>query len=556
MKFIIIKFFCLFAFANIYAQNNTVGVLQNSDESYLGYTFFSPFNSTNAYLVDNCGRLVNQWTRGTRPGLSAYFLDNGLLLRTYKIDPIGPFTSASNAGGLELVDWDNNVVWFYEFNDDQSLSHHDAVMMPNGNLLVLTWELTYTDELIELGRDPNEIFSEGFMWSEKILEIKPIGNNDMEIIWQWEIKDHYIQDFDDTKLNFGVVSEHPELFDINLPELNSNNSNSTRDWNHFNAIDYNPLLDQILISTRNSDEIWIIDHSTTTEEAASHAGGTYGKGGDILYRWGNANAYDRASVAAQKLFGQHGVNWITEGEDTGLIMIYNNGNGRPGTDYSTVEILLPPQSSPGFYDIPDVDPLGPENPEWLYDGDTNGPFFSPYLSNAQRLPNGNTFINAGSPGHIYEVTMEEEIVWEYIIPLSGNSPVPQGSFANNNSTFRAYKYGLDYPGFNGINLVASETIEPNNNPDPCDLVSTEELNVDLLNLNHIYDGNLQTLNVYFQGKHDVLLQIYDLHGRSILQSKLWQGENIIDLSGLEKTMYVFTVSTNSKIIKTEKIIVH
>jgi hypothetical protein len=154
------------------------------------------------------------------------------MLRTYKPAPAGPFTSASNAGGLELVDWDNNTVWSYEFNTPTWISHHDAVYMPNGNMLVLTWDLVYTDELIEMGRDPDEIAPEGYMWSERIIEVEPIGSNDMNIVWQWEVKHHYIQDFDSTKLNYGVVADHPELFNINLPELSSSNSNSSRDWNH------------------------------------------------------------------------------------------------------------------------------------------------------------------------------------------------------------------------------------------------------------------------------------------------------------------------------------
>ena len=291
----------------------TVGTIQNDPESLQGYTFFSPFSGTKAYLVDNCGYLINEWDRGTFPGLAAYFLETGHVFRTYKVSPQGPFTSASNAGGIELVDWENNSVWSYEINTPTWLSHHDAVQMPNGNILMLTWELVFEDELIELGRDPNEISVEGFMWSEKIIEIKPVQPDGAVIVWEWNIKDHYIQDFDSEKLNYGVVSEHPELFNINLSEINSPNSNSDRDWNHFNSIDYNSDLDQILISVRNSDEIWILDHSTTTAEAASHSGGIYGKGGDILYRWGNASAYNRAPVSDQKLFGQHGVHWIKEG---------------------------------------------------------------------------------------------------------------------------------------------------------------------------------------------------------------------------------------------------
>ena len=477
MNYKLIPIFLATIFFSFQGITQTVGTLQNDETSLQGYTFFSPFSGTKAWIVDNCGRLINSWDRGTRPGLAAYFLENGLMLRTYKADLEGPFTSASNAGGIELVDWDNNTVWHYEWNTPTALSHHDAVYMPNGNILLLTWELVYTDELIDLGRDPNEIAIEGYMWSEKIVEIEPVGSDDINVVWQWEIKDHYIQDFDATKQNYGVISEHPELFNINLPELNSNNSNATRDWNHFNSIDYNESLDQILISVRNSDEIWIIDHSTTTAEAASNEGGLYGRGGDILYRWGNASAYERGEVNEQKLFGQHGAHWIRDGlTDAGKILLFNNGNGRPGTDYSTAEILIPPQDANGGYITSDTNPFGPEEQEWIY-GDQDGEdFYSPYLSNAQRLVNGNTLINSGSPGRIFEIDSDRNTVWQYEIPLFGDAPANQGGNVNNNSNFRAYKYPADYLGFEGVDLTPGETIENGENPIGCEIfVGSEEL---------------------------------------------------------------------------------
>jgi len=525
-----------------------MGVQQNDNGSLQGYTFFSPFSGTKAYLVDNCGQLVNEWDRGTRPGLAAYFLDNGLMFRTFKSALNGPFTSASNAGGLELVDWDNETVWSYQINTATELSHHDAVYMPNGHILVLTWELVFTDELIELGRDPNEIAQEGYMWSEKIVELEPVGNNEANIVWEWRIKDHYIQDFDATKGGFGVVAEHPELFDINLPELNSSNSNSTRDWNHFNAIDYHPDLDQILISVRNSDEIWILDHSTTIAEAASHSGGKYGKGGDILYRWGNASAYGRAPASEQKLFGQHGVNWIREGlKDAGKILIFNNGNGRPGPDFSTAEILTPPQDSIGGYLLPDNDPFGPEASEIVYGNQASEQDYSPFLSNTQRLSNGNTLLNYGSIGTIIEVDSQRNKVWEYIIPLSGDFPLNQGQNPNNNGNFRAYKFSENYPGFDGVDLSPGAIIEMGGNPLNCEiLVSNNELQQEALNVSLSYNTVDRFIRLSNPEGLSIQLSIHDLLGRTVLTHSIQHTELQMRLPEQFKGMYFINIRADHR----------
>lgn len=551
-KYCLISF--LFIWFSAYIKSQTIGVTLAEEGSLKGYTFFSPFSSTKAYLIDNCGYLINRWDRGTRPGLSAYFLENGWMLRTYKPPVQGPFTSASNAGGLELVDWDNNTVWSHEFNSDTWLSHHDAVYLPNGHILVLTWELVFTDELVELGRDPNEIAVEGFMWSERIIEVEPVGSNDLNIVWEWQIKDHYIQDFDSTKLNFGVVSDHPELFNINLPEINSSNSNSSRDWNHFNAIDYNEALDQILISVRNSDEIWILDHSTTTVEAASHEGGKYGKGGDILYRWGNASAYNRASVSEQKLFGQHGVHWIKDGlEDAGKILIYNNGNGRPGTDYSTVEIIVPPQDANGGYLINPDEPFGPIDPDWIYGNQPGENFYSAYLSNAQRLENGNTLINAGSPGIVFEIDENKKKVWEYIIPLSGDTPYTQGQTANNNSTFRAYKFSPDFPGLAGLDLTAGSTIELGNSPINCELINAD-FESNNLNVELIIDAFSKTAIIINPNNKELRVDLFDVAGKNSLTQKINGFENTIEFSGFSNGIYFLKVAENRRRFFVRKII--
>ena len=97
------------------------------------------------------------------------------------------------------------------------------------------------------------------------------------------------------------------------------------DWNHVNSVQYNAELDQIILSSHNQNEIWIIDHSTTVEEASGHTGGVYGKGGDFLYRWGNPSIYGRGTSNDTKLGGQHDAHWIANGlPGAGNILIFNN----------------------------------------------------------------------------------------------------------------------------------------------------------------------------------------------------------------------------------------
>jgi hypothetical protein len=241
--------------------------------------------------------------------------------------------------------------------------------------------------------------------------------------------DHLIQDFDPTKNNYGVVQDHSELIDVNYGTRDA-------DWNHINAIDYNAQLDQILLSVHNFNEIWIIDHSTTTEEAAGHTGGNSGKGGDLLYRWGNPVAYGAGTVNDQKFFGQHGANWINSGcPGAGNILVFNNGNEK--RRYSTVDEIIPPIDAAGAYQKIDGMAYGPEQQTWVYVSSNPTDLFSMTLSSAQRLPNGNTLICSANQGLFIEVTPGEQIVWQYLNILP--SPVY-------NAVARVQRYPTDYPG--------------------------------------------------------------------------------------------------------------
>jgi hypothetical protein len=448
----------LLVLISVKAQNRTVGLFFNDSTSFDGYTFFAPASYINTYLIDNDGRLVHVWEGTHRPGLSAYLLKNGNLLRTaFKMNPL--FNGGGTGGLIQEYDWAGNQLWEYEYSSIEFHQHHDIERLPNGNTLIIAWELKSFEEATTAGRNP-ALMSQGKLWPDHIIEIQPDGTTGGNIVWEWHVWDHLIQDYDPSELNYGVVSEHPELIDINFV---SNLPNALgADWNHVNSVDYNEELDQIILSVHHFGEVWIIDHSTTTLEAAGHTGGNSGMGGDLLYRWGNPQTYKRGDAADQKLFGQHDAQWIeSELPGEGNILIFNNGRNRPGGDYSTVDEFISPVDENGNYPLNSDSTYGPDEFIWSYADPDPFNFFAPNVSGTQRLPNGNTLICSGTWGRFFEVTNEGEMAWLYVNPVIGTGPMyyEDPIPGTQNWAFRAYRYAPDYPGLDGRDLTPGDPIE-------------------------------------------------------------------------------------------------
>ncbi len=440
----------------------TTGLLLNAPGASDGYTLFSPNTTGDTYLIDKDANLVNQWTSNYAPGLLGYLLEDGSLLRA--ASPTGQggngFIEAAGAGGLlERFDWDGNLTWQFSYSTPTQLAHHDFEVMPNGNILLIAWELKSEAEATQAGRDPN-LPGPGFLYPDHIIEVQPdYVNGGGTIVWEWYVWDHLVQEFDATKDNYygpTGVEDHPELIDINFVSVFDDGAGAPEDWTHANGIDYNAELDQIVLSVREFSEFWIIDHSTTTEEAAGHTGGNSGMGGDLLYRWGNPQAYDRGDASDRVLFYQHDAKWVEDGDPgEGNITVLNNGFGRPGTDFTTVEEIAPPVD--GFnYTLDTGQPYGPNDTAWTYTAAAPDDFTA-IISGTQRLPNGNTQITYGVKGTFVEVTPEGEEVWRYVSPyitgatLGPEDPIPflgindpVLSTLRANFTFRAIDYPADY----------------------------------------------------------------------------------------------------------------
>ncbi len=452
----------------------TVGLIYCTDEMQEGYTLFSPMASNTSYLIDEFGREVHHWISpgDHRPGLSAYLLDNGSLLRTANLgqNQPGEFSGGGSAGKVEMISWDGVLEWSWSYSTEMYRSHHDIEPLPNGNLLMIAWEYRSESEAVEAGKYPQDDSSRAVttssVWPDKIIEVKPIGLDDAEIVWEWTFWDHIIQDYDSSKANFGIVSEHPELLDVNYIDA-AGSASGGRDWLHCNGIDYNENLDQIAISCKNTNEIYIIDHSTTTEEAAGHSGGNSGKGGDILYRYGNPESYQRGGPEDQVLFAQHDVQWIKDGyPDAGKLMIFNNGKGRD-IQYSSVDVIETPIEGYNYY-IDKEEPFGPENLSWSWDDGIE--MYSAAISGSTRLSNGNTLMTFGIQGTLVEVDYTGKIVWKYISPVNDLGIMTQGDSifsSNGNKVFKVSRHSPMHPALINRDLSPNDYIEnwQNNCPD-------------------------------------------------------------------------------------------
>jgi hypothetical protein len=183
-------FFLLVTFKLSIAQETVGLIFDNVNETKSnGYTLFKPTSDDRTFLINSCGEVVNQWTFSGDNSRNSYLLENGNLLQSSGII-------------AELRDWNDNILWSIDIRAQFGFRlHHDIEPLPNGNFL----------GLVRDGYSNTEMFAEGLdtdydiesLVLQRIIEIEPVGSDAANIVWDWKLFDHLVQDFDSSKPNFG-----------------------------------------------------------------------------------------------------------------------------------------------------------------------------------------------------------------------------------------------------------------------------------------------------------------------------------------------------------------
>jgi Arylsulfotransferase (ASST) len=412
----------------------TGATVYHPKKAWSGYTIYQAAD-LGALLIDMNGREVHLW-KGLR-GFPNKLLPGGYVLgSTSERDPKYGFQDEAD---LVQVDWEGKIVWKFdrhEFIEDpghepqwMARQHHDyqregnpvgyyvpglEPKMNEGNTLILAHRNVHKPEI-----------SDKPLLDDVILEV----NWDGKIIWEWSVSDHFEElGFDESAKNVLFRNPNTHTFE-----------HSAGDWMHINSMSKvgpNKFYDQgderfhpdnIIWDAREANIITIIDKKT----------------GKIVWKLGP----DYSTPEVKHLgwiIGQHHAHIIPQGlPGEGNLLVFDNG-GWAGYG-------LPNPASPygGKNAVRDHSRILEINPvtleiEWQYTPTEAGfqapldsyRFYSPYISSAQRLPNGNTLITEGADGRIFEVTREHELVWEYISPYKNNR--------NSNMVYRAYRVPYDW----------------------------------------------------------------------------------------------------------------
>ena len=244
-------------------------------------------------------------------------------------------------------------------SEDFNLIHHEAQRTVDGNYLALSaTSHDLTDEQ-RAAICPGDDLPFNAL-SDVAVEFTPEG----EILRTWDLWD--VIDIDD------VPGEEMcnAFFAVD----------GARDWTHANAVVYDPDRDAVIFSARHTSQVIAMQH-----------GEDLGPQTELLWTFGDNGTLPLTGDGPRY---QHAV----EVQDDGSILLYDNGNGRPGTDPADPE--NPPYSRAVLYAVADRSDVPADwqvTQLWEHrTDDVDGePLFAAFIGDADRVSNGNVLITHG-----------------------------------------------------------------------------------------------------------------------------------------------------------------
>ncbi|WP_346666005.1 aryl-sulfate sulfotransferase [uncultured Mailhella sp.] len=420
----------------------------NPEKAYNGYTILAG----SACLIDMNGNLVKRWN--SKDGMPNKILPGGRLMTSGETWKDGQQDKTS----LVTLDFNGKQLW--EFRDWQNVpaipgqpqkdgktpiarQHHDfqrkdtpvyftpSAGSASSDAAETTLVLSHTNEKIA------RIHPSMQLVTDVLLEVDSKG----KVVWTWKISDH-VDELGFTDASFKAMNTFPPSDNRAAGRHGTKiKPGAGYDWMHINCASYvgpnkwfdagdrrfNP--DNIIVNSRDSNMMFIIERAT----------------GKVVWRLGPNFAPGTEDFKVGQIVGAHGIHIIPRGlPGEGNILFFDNG-GLGGYGAPT-----PDRPVSGFHNVQRpysrVVEFNPVTKEivWEYDwhknhkgllGHMDFKFFSPFVSYAQRLPNGNTVITEGDMSRIFEITSDYETVWEYLSPYADE---------NAGILYRSYRVPYDW----------------------------------------------------------------------------------------------------------------
>ncbi|WP_147263348.1 hypothetical protein [Roseimicrobium gellanilyticum] len=304
----------------------------------------TPSMQGESYLVAPGGEVRHTWPSKFIPSGPGRIDKTGALLRVERDERIPRSFMAPGATGgrITKIGWDGGEQWSFSVSTPKNLVHHDALQLPNGNILALVWERHEPDVAQGKGRDANKVGKAG-LWSECLWELQPQGKSGAQIVWEWKAWNH-ARRFPEAPLPKSLRHFEPgERININ------DGRTPAPAWAGVSRMEYHARRDQILLVASGMGGVWVLDHSTTKAEAATDDGGKGGKGGRLLYQWDGSTPELKAK--GRKTFVVD-AEWVRDDEGKGKPPVLEVLRGVQGDDdriaYAVERWELPWSDATGY----------------------------------------------------------------------------------------------------------------------------------------------------------------------------------------------------------------